>query len=105
MEKTVIRFEAGSGIEYGFSGLDNWEDFEPLAAIIQQDSSIKRIDAVEGPYSKFNTYEKDGYQFMLMYHPELGNSLSLSAPQEGGDDFLKLLAETVLSRILLQNSK
>lgn len=105
MEKKVIRFEAGSGIEYGFSGLDGWEDFELLATIIQQDNSIKRIDAIEGPYSKFNTYEKDGYQFMLMYHPELGNSLSLSIPQDGGDDFLNRLAENVLSRILLQNSK
>lgn len=99
MDLRIVEYETQDGIEYEFFGFDSWEEFELLSEIISTRIKAHTLEKFEGPYSRFAYYEMNGLKFRLMYHSELGNSVSLVQQNKKDNMVLRDLANIVLDFI------
>ena len=98
----IVEYETDDGIEYGFYGLDYWEDFDMLVKIISNNLNAIVIEKSEGPYSRYCKFSKQKIEFRLLYHPELGNTISAIYQSNHNSKYLKKLAQEVLSIVNLR---
>lgn len=99
MTRKIIEFSSSKGIEFGFDGLDSWQDFDLLVNILTDKFGCKIIEKYDGPYSRFCRFELDGIQFRLINHPEFGNALNALVQDNRNNEFVRLFANKIINYI------
>ncbi len=97
MDYKIIEYCSPKGLEFEFVGLEDWADFEILVEILEKHLECMVIEKYDGPYSRFCKFEKDGVEFRLMQHPELGNALLAMIQNNNNNQSIRKWANDVLN--------
>lgn len=88
---------------FDFVNLDGWDDFEIVGNILEQQLEAKKIDSLEGPYSRFWIYDLDGLIFKLHGDQDYGTDMYLVEQNDSDNAKLKELAELVITYLAKGN--
>lgn len=100
MNYKLSEFHSDKGLEIEFVGLEHWDDFERIVQVLLQHLACKIIEKYDGPYSRFCRMEKEGLEFRLMHHPELGNALLATIQTEDNNKLLRALGNLALEYVI-----
>lgn len=95
----IVEFNWEGKKSFGFVNLDRWDDIEIIGNILEQKLNAKKTDSLEGPYSRFWTYNLDGIIFKLHGDQDYGIGIYLVEQNDSDNAKLKNMAERVLAFI------
>ena len=100
MESKIITFKNEKDeIEYDFVALDNWDDFDRIMQYLITHEEATVIDVLDGIYSRIGHLQKDGIEFKLLFHEDVGNYFILVKQDDEQNRVLFEIAQRAIDSI------
>ena len=85
---------------FEFVGLNHWDDFDRLLAVLTDILGYKLQEKLDGIYSRHCILDKEGFTFKLLYHEDFGNCLCNQSKKDAGYyNHLESVSRCVLSEM------
>lgn len=86
-------------VEFYLVGLECFEDFDMVTNILTSYHDCRMIEKLDGIYSRIGRFTKDGIEFKLIFHEDVGNYLCVIEQSEENNKILRKILQDAIPAI------